>query len=450
MPFAARFRSRLGALLLASFVIAALASTATATSAKASRLQSRVINGSPVTAPTYAARWSYVVALVSAKSTDARDGQFCAGSLITPTLVLTAAHCVTTDDSEFSAEGDEDFHIHKSLVKGHRLALTINAPAAVDVIAGRRTLSDDASGERIHVTGIIVHPKYDQYTARFDVALLRLASAPAGATSVQIAGPTESALWGNGAGMAVNVPTSSPAIVGWGERASGQISVFGVTLANTLSEVAVPIRSDDECDHGGPAAGLGYGRNFDPTTQLCVGTLDTSNYLNDSSATPNGTGACYGDSGGPLMVTDGAGGWRVAGITSWGIECGSRTFFSVYTRAAAIQAFATSNPPLPVRNVKAPRVTGRKLVGKTVGCNRGVWTGEGTIRYTYQWFTVRHLNDPTPTVVSPISRAVTPRLRLKTAQAGALVHCAVTATNPSWTQTVNSSNVGPVGELRLR
>jgi secreted trypsin-like serine protease len=42
---------------------------------------------------------------------------------------------------------------------------------------------------------------------------------------------------------------------------------------------------------------------------------------------------CHGDSGGPLVVPDGIGGWRQAGIVSWGegYYCGT---FTVFTRVA--------------------------------------------------------------------------------------------------------------------
>jgi secreted trypsin-like serine protease len=232
--------------------------------------------------------YPFMVALLQRRVDDRYQGQFCGGSLINETAVLTAAHCVVNDVIQRRAN-------------------------RVDVLIGSNRLAP-GPGRRLHVTAVHVHPGYNPRTSGNDLAVLELAEA-ATEDPIPVIGPGHFDLWD---------PGTVATVIGWGDRdRRDNVNAYPVRLY----EVTVPIVSNAQCTNA-------YRGAYLKAKMVCAGDLANG-----------GRDSCQGDSGGPLFVPDGGSGVVQVGIVSFGAGCGIARFPGVYTRVARYASFLA--PYLP-------------------------------------------------------------------------------------------------------
>jgi secreted trypsin-like serine protease len=234
----------------------------------------------------------------------------CSGTVVAPYLILTAGHC---------AENTQTGAVNEA--SGYRV-ITGNVDAA----------APETEGQTSEVSRVIPCPCRDRHTDVGDVALLEL-STPISAPAITLAS---------------SPPADTAALLaGWGRTyANQESSVERLQWAQTV------VQSPDWCER--------ETFQFSPASELC--TIDPPNHQ---------TGACNGDSGGPLLVAEpsAVGGMVEIGVADYGFNECATTRPSVFTRVDAISAWVkgwaqalASAPParasLPAGLVAAPTLAG--------------------------------------------------------------------------------------------
>lgn len=212
--------------------------------------------------------------------TDNSAFQFCGGSIINASWVLTAQHCVD------------------------------GGSADMRVVAGITRKSQQSTGQIRAINGVLTFPGYTDPSVGRDVALVHLA------TPLDLSGPNAKAIGlvtpADATAGATNAGVVSR-VTGWGTLTSGG------STPDILQTVDVPLISNAD-------ASSDYGQTI-TADQLAAGVRGVG-----------GKDSCQGDSGGPLSVTVG-GVRKLAGVVSWGEGCALPNKPGMYARVSSFQAW---------------------------------------------------------------------------------------------------------------
>lgn len=185
-----------------------------------------IVGGTPAAPGEFPSQAALVV-----RGQSASAGQFCGGTVVDRSWVLTAGHCVTDRGRVVSA-------------------------SSIDILVGTTSLT--SGGTRIRVVEVRRHPGYNDSTLRNDIALLRLDKPVPANIPIQ-------ALAGSGTDPAAGTDVVT---IGWGDLGNGY-------YPNDLQKVTLDMRSPAGCR-------VNAGADFDANTMICAWRAAKSACFGDS------------------------------------------------------------------------------------------------------------------------------------------------------------------------
>lgn len=223
--------------------------------------------------PAPEGRYPYMVPLLLANRADNFDAQYCGGTLVSPTHVLTAAHCLGPQ---------------------------------FDILVGSQDLQS-GQGRRVRVATSTRHPQYSAKNDAYDVAVLTLSEPVTDVAPVRFISTAQE--------EAQYMPDDQKLFV----MGYGNTKARGTAYSPIMRQVQVPVVNRDTCNTAPMYPGqIG-------NTEFCAGYVQ------------GGKDSCQGDSGGPIIKRGKTmQGDMQVGIVSWGAGCAQKNKPGVYARLGTV------------------------------------------------------------------------------------------------------------------